>query len=204
MKFPKFAFAICIAAGTVFPAATVSAGGAVTTVVISVEETTVELGQELSINVALQSIVMVSCDMEGDLDLVIDGAVVDSLELLDPSAASANEADFTYEFPTIGDHTVEAIFTARVIEAPTYGLCVSGQSASAQTITVVPASTSTTSTTSVEEESTTTSEDVPESVEDSVTATLVKAGTSNGNSLGVAAMILIVAGVGFALIRRRT
>jgi len=186
-------------AGIVLPAATVSAGGAVTNVVISVDETTVELGQELSINVALQSIVMTSCDMEGDLDLVIDGAVVDSLELLDPSAASANEADFTYEFQTIGDHTVEAIFTARVIEAPTAGLCVSGQSASAQTITVVSAST----TTSVEEDSTTTSSELPESVEDSVTATLVKAGASNGNSLALAAAILIIAGAGFALMRRR-
>ena len=203
VKFPKFAVAICIAAGTLFPATAVSAGGAVTNVVISVDETTVELGQALLINVALQSIVMSSCDMEGDLDLVIDGVVVDTLIFLDPDAASANEADFTYVFPTIGDHTVEAIFTARVIEAPTAGLCVSGASASAQTITVVPASTSTTTTTT-EEESTTTSDEVPESVEDTVAATLVKAGTSNGNSLAIAAMILIIAGAGFALIRRRT
>ena len=146
---------------------------------------------------------MSSCDMEGDLNLVIDGAVVDTLELLDPSAASANEADFTYEFPTIGDHTVEAIFTARVIEAPTAGLCVSGQSASAQTITVVPASTSTTTTTTPEEESTKTYDEVPESVEDSVAATLVKAGASNGSGLTYAAVILIIAGIGLALVRRR-
>jgi hypothetical protein len=202
VKFPKFAVAICVAAGTLFPATAVSAGSAVTNVVISVDETTVELGQALLINVALQSIVVSSCDMEGDLDLVIDGVVVDTLIFLDPDAASANEANFTYVFPTIGDHTVEAIFTARVIEAPTAGLCVSGASASAQTITVVPASTSTTTTT--EEESTTTSDEVPESVEDSVAATLVKAGASNGNSLAVAAVILIIAGAGFALIRRRT
>jgi hypothetical protein len=101
---------------------------------------------------------------------------------------------------TLGDQTINANFTPRDIELPNIGSCLAPGLQLDQIITVVPAST----TTSVEQESTTTSSEVPESVEDSVTATLVKAGASNGNSLGVAAMILIAAGVGFALIRRRT
>ena len=200
MRLLKLVAAVGIGVCFALPASTVFAGLGETSMVIDIEETTVELGQDAVITVALQSVSVGSCEMEGDLELVLNGTALTPVELLDTVAAGVNEYTFAIEMTTLGDQTINANFTPRDIELPNIGSCLAPGLQLDQIITVVPAST----TTSVEEESTTTSEDVPESVEDSVTATLVKAGTSNGNSLGVAAMILIVAGVGFALIRRRT
>ena len=200
MRLLKLVAAVGIGVCFALPASTVFAGFGETSMVIDIEETTVELGQDAVITVALQSVSAGSCEMEGDLELVLNGTALTPVELLDTVAAGVNEYTFAIEMTTLGDQTINANFTPRDIELPNIGSCLAPGLQLDQIITVVPAST----TTSVEEESTTTSEDVPESVEDSVTATLVKAGTSNGNSLGVAAMILIVAGVGFALIRRRT
>jgi hypothetical protein len=200
MRLFKLAAAIGIGACFAIPASTVSAGFGDTSMVINIEETTVELGQDAVITVALQSVSVGSCEMEGDLELVLNGTALTPVELLDTVAAGVNEYTFAIEMTTLGDQTINANFTPRDIELPNIGSCLAPGLQLDQIITVVPAST----TTSVEQESTTTSSEVPESVEDSVTATLVKAGASNGNSLGVAAMNLIAAGVGFALIRRRT
>ncbi len=200
MRLLKLVAAVGIGVCFALPASTVFAGIGSTSMVINIEETTVELGQDAVITVALQSVSAGSCEMEGDLELVLNGAALTPVELLDTVAAGVNEYTFAIEMTTLGDQTINANFTPRDIEPPNIMSCLAPGLQLDQIITVVPAST----TTSVEEESTTTSEDVPESVEDNVTATLVKAGASNGNSLGVAAMILIVAGVGFALIRRRT
>ena len=200
MRLLKLVAAVGIGVCFALPASTVFAGFGETSMVIDVEETTVELGQDAVITVALQSVSAGSCEMEGDLELVVDGVALAPVQLIDAGAAGINEYTFAIEMTALGDQTINANFTPRDIELPNFASCLAPGLQLNQIITVVPAST----TTSVEEESTTTSEDVPESVEDSVTATLVKAGTSNGNSLGVAAMILIVAGVGFALIRRRT
>ena len=167
--------------------------------VIDIEETTVELGQDAVITVALQSVSVGSCEMEGDLELVLNGTALTPVELLDTVAAGVNEYTFAIEMTTLGDQTINANFTPRDIELPNIGSCLAPGLQLDQIITVVPAST----TTSVEQESTTTSSEVPESVEDSVTATLVKAGASNGNSLALTAVILIIAGAGFALMRRR-
>ena len=200
MRLLKLVAAVGIGVCFALPASTVFAGLGETSMVIDIEETTVELGQDAVITVALQSVSVGSCEMEGDLELVLNGTALTPVELLDTVAAGVNEYTFAIEMTTLGDQTINANFTPRDIELPNIGSCLAPGLQLDQIITVVPAST----TTSVEQESTTTSSEVPESVEDSVTATLVKAGASNGNSLGVAAMILIVAGVGFALIRRRT
>ena len=200
MRLLKLVAAVGIGVCFALPASTVFAGFGETSMVIDIEETTVELGQDAVITVALQSVSVGSCEMEGDLELVLNGTALTPVELLDTVAAGVNEYTFAIEMTTLGDQTINANFTPRDIELPNIGSCLAPGLQLDQIITVVPAST----TTSVEQESTTTSSEVPESVEDSVTATLVKAGASNGNSLGVAAMILIVAGVGFALIRRRT
>ena len=200
MRLLKLVAAVGIGVCFALPASTVFAGFGETSMVIDIEETTVELGQDAVITVALQSVSAGSCEMEGDLELVLNGTALTPVELLDTVAAGVNEYTFAIEMTTLGDQTINANFTPRDIELPNIGSCLAPGLQLDQIITVVPAST----TTSVEQESTTTSSEVPESVEDSVTATLVKAGASNGNSLGVAAMILIVAGVGFALIRRRT
>ena len=200
MRLLKLVAAVGIGVCFALPASTVFAGIGSTSMVINIEETTVELGQDAVITVALQSVSAGSCEMEGDLELVLNGTALTPVELLDTVAAGVNEYTFAIEMTTLGDQTINANFTPRDIELPNIGSCLAPGLQLDQIITVVPAST----TTSVEQESTTTSSELPESVEDSVTATLVKAGTSNGNSLGVAAMILIVAGVGFALIRRRT
>jgi len=182
-----------------FPVATVSAGRGPTSMVINIEETTVEIGQDAVITVALQSVDVTSCEMEGDLELVLNGTALTPVELLDTVAAGINEYTFVIEMTALGDQTINVNFTPRDIELPNIGSCSTPDLQLDQIITVVPAST----TTSVEEESTTTSGEVPESVEDSVTATLAKAGASNGNSLALAAVILIIAGAGFALMRRR-
>ncbi len=200
MRLLKLVAAVGIGVCFALPASTVFAGIGSTSMVINIEETTVELGQDAVITVALQSVSAGSCEMEGDLELVLNGTALTPVELLDTVAAGVNEYTFAIEMTTLGDQTINANFTPRDIELPNIGSCLAPGLQLDQIITVVPAST----TTSVEQESTTTSSELPESVEDSVTATLVKAGASNGNSLGVAAMILIVAGVGFALIRRRT
>ena len=200
MRLLKLVAAVGIGVCFALPASTVFAGFGETSMVIAIEETTVELGQDAVITVALQSVSAGSCEMEGDLELVLNGTALTPVELLDTVAAGVNEYTFAIEMTTLGDQTINANFTPRDIELPNIGSCLAPGLQLDQIITVVPAST----TTSVEQESTTTSSELPESVEDSVTATLVKAGASNGNSLGVAAMILIVAGVGFALIRRRT
>jgi len=172
--------------------------------VIEIEETTVELGQDAIITIALQSVSAGFCEMEGDLELVVNGSSLAPVELIDASTAGVNDYTFAVEMTSLGDQTINAIFNPRDIELPNSVPCLAPGLQLDQIITVVPAST----TTSVEdddefEESTTTSGEFPESVDDSVTATLVKAGASNGNSLTVAAVILIIAGAGFALIRRR-
>ena len=200
MRLLKLVAAVGIGVCFALPASMVFAGFGETSMVIDIEETTVELGQDAVITVALQSVSAGSCEMEGDLELVLNGTALTPVELLDTVAAGVNEYTFAIEMTTLGDQTINANFTPRDIELPNIGSCLAPGLQLDQIITVVPAST----TTSVEQESTTASSELPKSVEDSVTATLVKAGTSNGNSLGVAAMILIVAGVGFALIRRRT
>jgi hypothetical protein len=200
MRLAKTAIAIGLGIGFMLPSTAVFAGVGSTSMVITIEETTVEVDAIVTINVALQSAAVGSCEMEGDLELIVDGVTVQGAELLDTSTTSVNDHDFLVQFSTLGDHSINATYTPRDIAAPTVLTCPPPGLQLNQIITVVPAST----TTSVEQESTTTSSEVPESVEDSVTATLVKAGASNGNSLGVAAMILIAAGVGFALIRRRT
>ena len=199
MRLFKLTAAIGIGACLAIPASTVSAGGAITSMDIKIEETTVELGQYALITVALQSVDVTSCEMEGDLELVLNGTALTPVELLDTVAAGINGYTFVIEMTALGDQTINANFTPRDIEPPNIGSCPTPDLQLDQIITVVPAST----TTSVEEESTTTSSEVPESVEDSVTATLVKAGGSNGNSLALAAAILIIAGAGFALMRRR-
>ena len=199
MRLFKLAAAIGIGACFAIPASTVSAGFGSTSMVIDIEETTVELGQDAVITVALQSVSAGSCEMEGDLELVLNGTALTPVELLDTGTAGVNEYTFVIEMTTLGDQTVNANYTPRDIELPNIGSCLAPGLQLDQIITVVPAST----TTSVEEESTTTSSEVPESIEDSVTATLVKAGASNGNSLALAAAILIIAGAGFALMRRR-
>ena len=200
MRLFKLAAAIGIGACFAIPASAVSAGFGSTSMVIDIEETTVELGQDAVITVALQSVSAGSCEMEGDLELVLNGTALAPVELLDTVAAGVNEYTFAIEMTTLGDQTINANFTPRDIELPNVGSCLAPGLQLDQIITVVPAST----TTSVEQESTTTSSEVPESVEDSITATLVKAGASNGNSLALAAAILIIAGAGFAFIRRRS
>jgi len=200
MRLLKLVAAVGISICFALPASTVSAGFGETSMVIDIEETTVELGQDAVITVALQSVSVGSCEMEGDLELVVDGVALAPVQLIDAGAAGINEYTFAIEMTALGDQTINANFTPRDIEPPNIASCLAPGLQLDQIITVVPAST----TTSVEEESTTTSEDVPESVEDSVTATLVKAGASNGNSLALAAAILIIAGTGFAFIRRRS
>ncbi|NBO55300.1 MAG: hypothetical protein EBU84_12065 [Actinobacteria bacterium] len=182
------------------PSTAAFAGLASTSMVITIEETTVEVDAIVTINVALQAASVGSCEMEGDLELIVDGATFETVELLDTATTSVNDHDFEVQFSTLGDHSINATYTPRDIAAPTVLTCPAPGLQLDQIITVVPAAT----TTSIEDESTTTSDEVPESVEDSVAATLVKAGASNGNSLAVAAVILIIAGAGFALIRRRT
>ena len=200
MRLLKLVAAVGIGVCFALPASTVFAGIGSTSMVINIEETTVELGQDAVITVALQSVSAGSCEMEGDLELVVDGVALAPVQLIDAGAAGINEYTFAIEMTALGDQTINANFTPRDIEPPSIASCLAPGLQLDQIITVVPAST----TTSVEEESTTTSEDVPESVEDSVTATLVKAGASNGNSLALAAAILIIAGTGFAFIRRRS
>lgn len=199
MKLLKFVSAIGVGICLALPASMVQAGLASTSMVIEIEETSVDLGQDAVITVALQSASPGSCEMEGDLELVVNGTSLASVELIDASTTGVNEYTFVVEMTSLGDQTINAIFNPRDIELPNSVPCLAPGLQLDQIITVVPAST----TTSVEEVSTTTSEEIPESGEDSVTATLVKAGASNGNSLTVAAVILIVAGAGFALIRRR-
>ena len=199
MRLLKLVAAVGIGVCFALPASTVFAGFGETSMVIDIEETTVELGQDAVITVALQSVSAGSCEMEGDLELVVDGVALAPVQLIDAGAAGINEYTFAIEMTALGDQTINANFTPRDIEPPNIASCLAPGLQLDQIITVVPAST----TTSVEEESTTTSEDVPESVEDSVTATLVKAGASNGNSLALTAVILIIAGAGFALMRRR-
>ena len=203
MRLLKLVAAVGIGVCFALPASTVFAGFGETSMVIDIEETTVELGQDAVITVALQSVSVGSCEMEGDLELVLNGTALTPVELLDTGTAGVNEYTFVIEMTTLGDQTVNANYTPRDIELPNIGSCLAPGLQLDQIITVVPASTTTTTTTT-EEESTTTSEDVPESMQSGATETLAKSGSSNGNSLGVAAMILIVAGVGFALIRRRT
>ena len=200
MKLLKPALVIGIGFVIALPAATASAGFAPTSMVITIDETTVEANADAFVNVALQTASVGSCEMEGDLELIVDGATFATVELLDTTTASVNEHDFVLQFTALGDHTINANFTPRDIASPGVVSCFAPGLQLDQIITVVPAVT----TTSSEEESTTTSDEVPGSVEDSVAATLVKAGASNGNSLAVAAVILIIAGVGFALIRRRS
>jgi LPXTG-motif cell wall-anchored protein len=200
MRLAKTAIAIGLGIGFMLPSTAAFAGLDLSSMVITIEETTVEVDAIVTINVALQSAAVGSCEMEGDLELIVDGVTVQGAELLDTSTTSVNDHDFLVQFSTLGDHSINATYTPRDIAAPTVLTCPPPGLQLNQIITVVPAAT----TTSIEDESTTTSEEVPESVEDSVAATLVKAGTSNGNSLAVAAMILIIAGAGFALIRRRT
>jgi len=200
MRLLKLVAAVGIGVCFALPASTVFAGFGETSMVIDIEETTVELGQDAVITVALQSVSAGSCEMEGDLELVVDGVALAPVQLIDAGAAGINEYTFAIEMTALGDQTINANFTPRDIEPPNIASCLAPGLQLDQIITVVPAST----TTSVEEDSTTTSGEVPESVEDSVTATLVKAGASNGNSLGIAAVILIIAGTGFAFIRRRS
>ena len=200
MKIAKTAIAIGLGIGFMLPSTAAFAGLGSTSMVITIEETTVEVDAIVTINVALQAASVGSCEMEGDLELIVDGATFETVELLDASTTSVNEYDFVVQFSTLGDHSINATYTPRDIVAPTVLTCPAPGLQLDQIITVVPAAT----TTSIEDESTTTSDEVPESVEDSVAATLVKAGASNGNSLAVAAVILIIAGAGFALIRRRT
>lgn len=199
MRLLKLVAAVGIGVCFALPASTVSAGFGETSMVIEIAETTVELGQDAVITVALQSVSAGSCEMEGDLELVVDGVALAPVQLIDAGAAGINEYTFAIEMTALGDQTINANFTPRDIELPNIASCLAPGLQLDQIITVVPAST----TTSVEEESTTTSEEIPESVEDSVTATLVKAGASNSNSLTLAAAILIIAGAGFALIRCR-
>ena len=200
MKIAKTAIAIGLGIGFMLPSTAAFAGLASTSMVITIEETTVEVDAIVTINVALQAASVGSCEMEGDLELIVDGATFETVELLDTATTSVNDHDFEVQFSTLGDHSINATYTPRDIAAPTVLTCPAPGLQLDQIITVVPAAT----TTSIEDESTTTSDEVPESVEDSVAATLVKAGASNGNSLAVAAVILIIAGAGFALIRRRT
>jgi LPXTG-motif cell wall-anchored protein len=200
MRLAKTAIAIGLGIGFMLPSTAAFAGLTLSSMVITIEETTVEVDALVTINVALQAAAVGSCEMEGDLELIVDGVTVQGAELLDTSTTSVNDHDFLVQFSTLGDHSINATYTPRDIAAPTVLACPPPGLQLNQIITVVPAAT----TTSIEDESTTTSEEVPESVEDSVAATLVKAGTSNGNSLAIAAMILIIAGAGFALIRRRT
>lgn len=198
MRLTRLAIGLGVGVVLLTPATMASAGLLPTSMVIEIDETTVELGDDAIITVALQSASVGFCEMEGDLELVVDGVAIPSVELLDPIPLSANEYTFAVEMTSLGDHTINAVFTPRDIDLPNHAPCLANDLQLDQIITVVPASTTTTG-----EESTTTSEDVPESLEDSVTATLVKAGASNGNSLALAAVILIIAGAGFALMRRR-
>ena len=200
MRLAKTAIAIGLGIGFMLPSTAAFAGLELSSMVITIEETTVEVDAIVTINVALQAAAVGSCEMEGDLELIVDGVTVQGAELLDTSTTSVNDHDFLVQFSTLGDHSINATYTPRDIAAPIVLTCPHPGLQLNQIITVVPAAT----TTSIEDESTTTSEEVPESVEDSVAATLVKAGTSNGNSLAIAAMIFIIAGAGFALIRRRS
>lgn len=201
MKLFRLAAVIGIGVCVSMPTSSVSAGFGATSMVIDIQETTVEIGQDAIITVALQSVSAGSCEMEGDLELVLDSAALPAVELLDPAADGVNEYTFAIEMTALGDHTVNANFTPRDIELPNGASCLAPGLQLDQVITVVPASTTTT----IEDEvTTTTAEEVPESVEDSVPATLAKAGASNGSSFAIAALVLIVAGAGFALIRRRS
>ena len=204
MKIAKTAIAIGLGIGFMLPSTAAFAGLGSTSMVITIEETTVEVDATVTINVALQAASVGSCEMEGDLELIVDGVTVQGAELLDTSTTSVNDHDFLVQFSTLGDHSINATYTPRDIAAPTVLTCPAPGLQLDQIITVVPAATTTSTEQEPEQESTTTSDEVPESVEDSVAATLVKAGTSNGNSLAIAAMIFIIAGAGFALIRRRT
>lgn len=204
MRLTKTAIAISLGIIFMLPSSVAFAGLGDSSMVITIDETTVEVNADAYINVALQAASLGACEMEGDLELIVDGATAETVELLDTSATSVNDYDFVVQFSTLGDHSINASFTPRDITAPTVTQCPSNGLQLNQIITVVPAATTTSIEQEPEQESTTTSDEFPESVEDSVAATLVKAGASNGNSLAVAAVILIIAGAGIALIRRRT